>query len=95
MENRSTKEHSKRNRYATPVSDKAIRLVRWNAHANYITQQQLADFIGMSRFVTSTRLNGRSPMTLAEYVGMCERIGVRPGDLLNKAQDSIEGKEGK
>lgn len=62
------------------------RQIRVELTSRGMTQQQLADAIGIERATLSRYLNGK-PMPLMVYLNLAEALGLSPQALMRRAED--------
>lgn len=64
------------------------RQIRVELTSRGMTQQQLADAIGIERATLSRYLNGK-PMPLMVYINLAEALGLSPQALMMRAEDRV------
>lgn len=75
-------------------SKEALNRLRTEAFQKRITQQQIANAIGLNRSTVSTHLNGED-MSIAEFFNIADFIGTDPIQMLSQArqQQKVQGYE--
>lgn len=74
------------------TTDKAAKItaaianrLRVEAFNRRVSQGALAETVGVSRSAINEYLNGKSPIPLAAYLDMCDRLGLDSEDVLREA----------
>jgi transcriptional regulator with XRE-family HTH domain len=67
-------------------ADRVAAAVRAEVARRKVTQQQLAELLGVHQMSVSRRLNGQTPFTAAEILTVAEFLGCDPA-LLMPTQD--------
>lgn len=68
------------------VADSAIRELCKLAAYQGVTKGDIAKSIGLGRQAVSAKLNRRVRITLDEFIAMANAVGVKPGQIIAKAE---------